>query len=178
MNKGPLAALVPFAVLLAACTSTTSGNPVTSAAGSTTPSAAAFDPCTAITAEQLTAAGLDAARGSEPYDAGTGDTTEKGCSWWAVGGNAANFTADIGVGSRTADEYLNNPSFTSSDEQVAGRRVVNFQSSPDQPDCDYAVETPGGSAIIAITPVGTQFLRDQACAAATQVLTSIAPSIP
>lgn len=99
-----------------------------------------------------------------------------GCRW-AIGGTAADFTVDVGQASRTVDGYPANPSSTATETQIAGRRVVEFRSSEAQPDCDDAAGATSGSIIVAVTPVGTQFRHDEACAAASRVLTALVPAL-
>lgn len=175
--------VVPAAALIAAaCSTTTQGSP-TSAQTTSSPSTAvaSFDACTALDDSTVQAfRGLPETQ--QPYTAGGADG-ETGCSWDSAdrapdGGRTALYSIDIASTPRTVDEYLSNPTFTSTESTVGGRRSVNFVASEGDNACNLAVEIPGGSAVVVISPGFASVTRDQACAEATAAAEAIAPSLP
>lgn len=166
---------------LAACSTTTGGTPATTAPlPSSASSPAAFDACTAF--DDATVQGFRGVPDTKrPYTSGGADG-EQGCRWDSAdrspAGSSSLYTVVVGRTTRTVDDYLANTTFTTTESTLAGRRVVNFASAGDDNACNLAVEIPGGSAVVVISPGFASVTRDQACADATAAAEVIAPTLP
>lgn len=163
---------------LSGCQSSTTGSPTADTQAAVTPSRAVFfDPCTTLSPSTLDTAGLDSARGSAPYEAPASDGGEKGCTWFAVGGAQAKFSASLGRTTRTVDQYLSNTSFQASQAMVAGRPAASFVTSPSSTSCNLAVEISGGTAIVAVNPMAGRLDQNQSCATAEAIADALAPEL-
>lgn len=167
------------ALVLGGCQTAVEGEPASTAPGPSVVSVSSikYDPCTDLSPQILSAAGLNPDDPRGTYSAGDGQSMEVGCRWSAPGGVNASFTATLGKSARTVEEYLSNPRFTSTETSLAGRDVVNFETGPPAV-CNVAVRIAGGSAIVVVTPTVGDLSRDQSCSAANTIVEAIAPVLP
>lgn len=175
----PISICALGSVLLAcSCTPVVAGSGGT-AASSKNP-APTFDPCSALSQQQI--AGMTADPASvRPYS--TPETqTEVGCRWDSVNrspsGAATLYTIAVGTSAAAIDLYRDNPRFTSSPLSIAGRQAVDFAADPGDDACSIALPIRDGSVIVAISPGFMDATRETSCAAARTAAEATAPALP
>lgn len=163
-------------VVLTSCTSRLAGDPRIAASSDTT-TRVSFDPCAALSDTQLTLLGLDPSTKST-YGAGPAEGAEKGCRWNAPGGDRSPYTASIGVSPRSLQDYSQNPRYVVEPVSVPGRDAVNFTPNTSQPPCFIVMTSNPGVVLVSISPVGTEYRRDQSCPEATRIASGLASIVP
>ncbi|QRK89488.1 DUF3558 domain-containing protein [Saccharopolyspora erythraea] len=166
------AVLASAGLLLAGCGGPSAG-PTPTSEGPKEPGLANFDPCTALSAEQLQAQGVEAP--GAPVDQGVG---EVGCDFDSEDLVLTLLKADgrdlsYWEGRRNNfDKFENN--------QVASRRGISGVAAGGmgQGVCRQIVEAGGGSVIAQVTYSSDQIQGNDPCAKALEIAQQIEPKLP
>ncbi|WP_171050261.1 DUF3558 domain-containing protein [Nocardia cyriacigeorgica] len=177
-----LGALLAVAALtVAGCSSgTTDGEPVAQqeTSGEKT---VQFNPCEDLSADALTAAGLDPASEHTTIDPPTGATSWRICAWKVPG---QPYSVSIGASTHMQDEVLDNPTVTDfADVQIGSRSGMTYRQVDDEHKLSCYVSLPSSQGMFNVIADWPYSKRDSVpeappCSLAIKHATDLEPYLP
>ncbi|WP_330254719.1 DUF3558 domain-containing protein [Nocardia sp. NBC_00565] len=168
--------------LLTACTSekgtptpqTTSAASTSAVSSSTTGTATAFDPCTALTPEFLAQHQWDA-RAPEHKQTTTGAFTWKGCAYLAQARYTFGVQTTNGTLAQVREKFP-----TATELTIDGRKALRYEARPDVPGgCTVNLDMKSGSLYILVDdPRGLHPRKLSPCDNATEIAEAVVSLLP
>ncbi|MFE3443163.1 DUF3558 domain-containing protein [Nocardia sp. NPDC059180] len=183
-NRIVLSGLVVGAVALGtvACGDTTDGTPTTTTSDVASAAAAVelFNPCSDLSEQALTDAGLDPSTERTSVDPPSGEADWRICSWKPTD-SSATVRVDVFSTSYTIDEARQNDNLTGFENVTIGPRsgVTLYDKSDTKRDrCYAAMPAAQGMFEIAVTWRGSESAMPDMCDLAVEQAARLEPNLP